>query len=70
MLRREIAQAYGVPPYLIFGDATLREMARLRLSTAETILRVNGVGERKQVHFGPRFLDSIRPHCATHGIPG
>jgi ATP-dependent DNA helicase RecQ len=62
MLRREIAQARAVPPYLIFSDATLREMARLRPLTAEAFLHVKGVGERKQADFGPSFLDCIRTH--------
>jgi ATP-dependent DNA helicase RecQ len=68
-LRREVAQERGVPPYLIFSDATLREMARLRPVTDAAFLRVKGVGERKQFDFGPSFLQRIRAYCATHGIP-
>ncbi len=63
-LRREIAQERGVPPYLIFNDATLREMARLRPVTDEALLRVKGVGERKQLDFGPRFLQLLRAYRA------
>ena len=53
-LRRELAEARGVPPYVIFSDATLREMARLRPGTREEFLGVKGVGEWKCEAFGAR----------------
>jgi ATP-dependent DNA helicase RecQ len=62
-LRRQIARERNVPPYLIFSDATLHEMARLRPLTDAALLAVKGVGERKQVDFGPRFLQLIRDYC-------
>jgi ATP-dependent DNA helicase RecQ len=58
--RRELAEERGVPPYIIFSDATLREMARLRPATREELLGVKGVGEWKCDEFGPRFLSAIR----------
>ncbi|MBI2162280.1 MAG: RecQ family ATP-dependent DNA helicase [Candidatus Rokubacteria bacterium] len=58
-LRRELAEARGVPPYVVFGDATLREMVRLRPSTREEFLGVKGVGEWKCEEFGARFLAAI-----------
>lgn len=59
-LRRKAAQQQGVPPYLIFSDATLVEMAEKRpLSDAE-MLRINGVGERKLQLYGDIFIGEIR----------
>ena len=59
-LRLEIARSRGVPPYVIFHDATLREMARLRPSTLGALLSVKGVGARKAEDLGEQFLDAIR----------
>jgi len=68
-LRRQLADERGVPPYLIFSDATLREMARLRPLTEAAFRGIKGVGERKQLDFGPRFLQRIRDHCSGRGLP-
>jgi ATP-dependent DNA helicase RecQ len=59
-LRRRIADERGVPPYLIFSDASLRDMARLRPRTPTAFLEVKGVGEWKAAEFGERFLAAIR----------
>jgi ATP-dependent DNA helicase RecQ len=59
-LRRQIADERGVPPYLIFSDASLRDMARLRPRTPGAFLEVKGVGEWKAAEFGERFLAAIR----------
>jgi ATP-dependent DNA helicase RecQ len=59
-LRRSIAEERGVPPYLVFSDASLRDMARLRPRTRETLLEVKGVGAWKCETFGERFLALIR----------
>jgi ATP-dependent DNA helicase RecQ len=63
-LRLELARARGVPPYVIFHDATLREMARLRPSTMAELHGVRGVGERKAQELGPDFLRVILEHGA------
>jgi len=55
----ELAEERGVPPYVVFSDATLREMVRLRPSTREEFLGVKGVGEWKCEEFGARFLAAI-----------
>jgi ATP-dependent DNA helicase RecQ len=57
--RLEIARERHVPPYVIFHDNTLREMARLRPQSPEALRRVHGVGDRKAEQFGPRFLSII-----------
>jgi ATP-dependent DNA helicase RecQ len=59
-LRRTIAGERGVPPYLIFSDASLRDRARLRPATLEQFRDVKGVGDWKLETFGERFLKAIR----------
>ncbi len=59
-LRRALADERGVPPYLIFSDASLRDMARLRPRTRAALLEVKGVGEWKAATFGERFLAVLR----------
>ena len=59
-LRRTVAEERGVPPYLIFSDASLRDMARLRPATPEQFREVKGVGDWKLDAFGERFLAAIR----------
>jgi len=61
-VRLEIARARGVPPYVIFHDATLREMARLRPRSIDALLAVKGVGARKADDLGETFLAAIRSH--------
>jgi ATP-dependent DNA helicase RecQ len=58
-LRLEIARARNVPPYVIFHDATLREMARLKPSTVAALRGIYGVGERKAAELGERFISAI-----------
>jgi len=55
-LRRQIADARHVPPYLVFSDATLQEMAARRPSSPAEMLMINGVGERKLELYGEAFL--------------
>ena len=59
-LRLDIARSRGVPPSVIFHDATLREMARLRPTTLSGLLAVKGVGARKADDLGDLFLNAIR----------
>ncbi len=62
-LRRSIADERSVPPFVIFGDLTLRELARTRPVTPEAFLSIKGVGERKQADFGERFVGLIESYC-------
>ena len=59
-VRLQIARARGVPPYVIFHDATLREMAQRRPTTVGALLTVKGVGARKADELGEQFLAAIR----------
>jgi ATP-dependent DNA helicase RecQ len=58
--RRDLAREQGVPPYVIFHDATLREMAALRPRTLVALGGVSGVGARKLEAYGAAFLEVIR----------
>jgi len=55
-LRRQIADREGVPAYVIFHDATLREMAAQRPATAGELLEIGGVGVKKLEKYGDEFL--------------
>jgi ATP-dependent DNA helicase RecQ len=59
-VRLGLARARGVPPYVIFHDTTLREMAERRPRTLEDLYGIYGVGARKAESFGHAFLDAIR----------
>ena len=61
-VRLEMARERGVPPYVIFHDATLREMARDRPTTMDELLQVKGVGARKADVLGNAMLAAIREH--------
>jgi ATP-dependent DNA helicase RecQ len=61
-LRLEIARARGVPPYVIFHDTTLRDMARLKPRTVAELHGVYGVGARKAEELGELFLRAIEAH--------
>ena len=58
-LRRTIAQEIGKPPYIVFSDKTLRDMARIKPVTDAQFLAVNGVGQHKLDLYGQRFMQTI-----------
>jgi ATP-dependent DNA helicase RecQ len=64
-LRRELARERAIPPYLIFSDRTLAELAARRPATPAQFLDVKGVGEKKAADLGPIFLEAIAAHGAT-----
>jgi ATP-dependent DNA helicase RecQ len=57
--RRALAEAAGVPAYIIFNDKTLIEMAETRPATLDQMARVSGVGAKKLEHYGTAFLEVI-----------
>ncbi|MEI6486299.1 MAG: DNA helicase RecQ [Sphingomonadales bacterium] len=63
-LRRQLASEAGVPPYIVFSDATLRAMAARRPQTMAEMARIPGVGAVKLDSFGPAFLAAIRASAA------
>lgn len=63
-LRLELAEQKQVPAYVVFSDATLREVARLRPSDLPGLRQVKGVGDRKLADYGEIFLARIREYVA------
>lgn len=61
-LRKAIADEENIPPYVVFNDATLIEMAEQLPITASEMLSINGVGQRKLERFGKSFLVMIKEH--------
>lgn len=59
-VRTNEAARLKVPPYIIFGDKALRDMASKRPQTDEAFLNINGVGDKKLAKFGELFMGSIR----------
>jgi ATP-dependent DNA helicase RecQ len=60
--RRELAIEAGVPPYVIFHDATLRQMAAIRPQTSSDLSLISGIGSRKLEAYGDSFLAVIKGH--------
>lgn len=58
-LRLSIARENSLPPYMVFNDRTLRDMARLRPITDAQLLAINGVGDSKLAKYGKRFMEAI-----------
>ena len=61
-LRRSIAQKQGVPPYVVFGDVSLRHMAHLKPTTPSQFAQIKGVGQMKLNRYGPAFMQLIERH--------
>jgi len=64
-LRKVLADSEGKPPYVVFGDATLVQMAREKPSDEQDLLRISGVGQVKLERYGADFLDAIALWCAA-----
>ncbi|MBI5654258.1 RecQ family ATP-dependent DNA helicase [Candidatus Uhrbacteria bacterium] len=67
-LRRSLAEQRGVPPYVIFGDKTLQEMARNFPQSLESLSNVFGVGKEKLAQYGGKFLRVICEYAESKGI--
>ncbi len=68
-LRLKIAREEGVPPYVVFNDRSLQEMALYFPQTKEDFSRINGVGPIKWVKYGERFLELIRASGRSVSFP-
>ncbi|UXT50169.1 DNA helicase RecQ [Agrobacterium tumefaciens] len=62
--RMEIARAQNVPPYVIFHDKTLIELAAVKPASAREMAQIAGVGDSKLERYGPAFLEAIMQHAA------
>jgi ATP-dependent DNA helicase RecQ len=66
--RRKRSEARGLPPFMIFSDATLRDLARRRPSTHERLFAVQGIGEKKAADYGAEVLKEIAEHCQANDV--
>ena len=60
--RRELAEEAGVPPYVVFHDSTLREMAAAKPRNRDALARITGIGTRKLDAYGDAFLSVLRQY--------
>ncbi|MCL4694925.1 MAG: DNA helicase RecQ [Candidatus Hydrogenedentes bacterium] len=67
-LRRQEAEERRVPPYVVFSDASLMDMARKRPTNTIEFLGVHGVGQKKFRDFGDAFIAVIQRYCDEHGL--
>jgi ATP-dependent DNA helicase RecQ len=68
LLRRQLAEAANVPPYVVFGDVTLQDLSRRRPTTLGYFQQVHGVGEHKTKHYGETFIAEIVRYCGEQGL--
>jgi len=66
-VRRQLATERNVPPFVVFADTTLRDLARRRPSTLEGFRHAHGVGDKKTADYGEIFTEAIRTYCVEHG---
>ena len=64
--RRTLAQTEGVPPYIIFSDRTLHEIASFFPVTSEDLLKITGVGESKLSRYGSVFIEAVSAFLKAH----
>ncbi|MGB5540324.1 MAG: DNA helicase RecQ [Gammaproteobacteria bacterium] len=69
VLRKRLADEQGVPPYIVFGDASLVQMAREKPTEAAELLNITGVGQHKLEKYGSEFLDAIALYSLEPGVP-
>lgn len=67
-LRRSIAEAKQLQSFMVFSDATLRDMARRRPTSLDGFHLVNGVGDKKSADYGTQFIELISTYCAEQGV--
>ena len=67
-LRRGLAEERNVPPYVIFGDVTLRQMAAYLPQSRESLSHISGVGAAKLEQWGEAFLEVIRSYAVEQGL--
>ncbi|MBS6005620.1 MAG: DNA helicase RecQ [Clostridium baratii] len=67
-LRREIAENEGVPPYIVFGDNTLKEMSLRMPINKEQLLDISGVGEKKIDKYGDEFINKVKEYIENNSL--
>ena len=68
-VREKLAAREFVPAYIIFSDATLRDMCSKRPSNEEEMLAISGVGKYKMDKYGEAFLAALEEYAASAGSP-
>jgi ATP-dependent DNA helicase RecQ len=63
--RRQLAAEQNVPPYVIFHDATLKQMVAERPADLPAMLSISGIGQAKLARYGERFLEVLRANSAA-----
>ncbi|MHC4553348.1 MAG: DNA helicase RecQ, partial [Planctomycetota bacterium] len=66
--RKQEAGERGVPPYVVFGDATLRDIARIRPSTPKALMTAKGIGAKKRQQYGRAVLTIVKQYCEKHHL--
>lgn len=66
--RKAMADEIGVPPYVIFSDKTLVEMAAYYPQSVSSLLKISGVGQVKLRQYGNTFLEVIKTYCEKHNL--
>ena len=67
-LRKQLATERNIPPYMVFGDSTLQQMAYFIPQNEDDLLKISGVGGQKQKEFGGIFLKSLTEYAKTHNL--
>ncbi|MFO1092503.1 MAG: DNA helicase RecQ [Planctomycetaceae bacterium] len=67
-LRRRLADERRVPPFIVFGDVTLQDLARRRPTTPDGFRAVHGVGNQKAREYADAFMSEIARYCVEHGL--
>jgi len=68
-LRKQLADAQSVPPYVVFADSSLKLMAQQQPQTLETFAEISGVGTHKLTQYGEKFVSEIRSFCQEQKLP-
>ncbi len=67
-MRMDIATERNVPPYVILGDVSLRELAKFRPTSAANLLKIYGIGQAKNKEFGSQILQQIQTYCQKNDL--
>jgi ATP-dependent DNA helicase RecQ len=68
-LRKKLADEKAIAPYMVFADSTLKSMAQQQPQTLAEFAAISGVGSRKLIQYGDKFLDEIRAFRTEQGMP-
>jgi ATP-dependent DNA helicase RecQ len=68
-LRKQLADAQSVPPYVVFADSSLRLMSQLQPQTLDEFAQIDGVGKHKLAQYGEQFVSEIRAFCQEQQLP-